>query len=107
MLKIKDNVDLKELEKFEFKPRYSSDTGKLLHYYRDYFTDCISFDCYTHYKIIISNEKIKIERGGFLKKKSIKTNFIYDKPPIYNKGFDIFVDLLFDLIQAGLVEKID
>ena len=25
---------------------------------------------------------------------------------VYNKGIDMFVDLLFDLIQAGLVEKV-
>lgn len=34
MLKIKDNVDLKELEKFGFKPRYNQNTGKLEEMYR-------------------------------------------------------------------------
>ena len=32
MLKIKDNVDLKELEKFGFKPKYDEDTGKIKAY---------------------------------------------------------------------------
>ena len=32
MLKIKDNVDLKELEKFGFKPKYDVDTGKIKKY---------------------------------------------------------------------------
>ena len=34
MLKIKDKVDLKELEKFGFKPKYDEDTGKLVEMYR-------------------------------------------------------------------------
>ena len=29
MLKIKDDVDLKELKKFGFKPKYDEDTGKI------------------------------------------------------------------------------
>ena len=29
MLKIKDNVDLKELEKFGFKAKYNEDTGEI------------------------------------------------------------------------------
>ena len=32
MLKIKDSVDLKELEKFEFKPKYDENTGKIKAY---------------------------------------------------------------------------
>ena len=30
MLKIKDNVDLKELEKFGLKPKYDEDTGEII-----------------------------------------------------------------------------
>lgn len=32
MLKIKDNVDLKELEKFGFKPKYDENTGRIYAY---------------------------------------------------------------------------
>ena len=32
MLKIKNNVDLKELEKFGFKAKYDEDTGKIYKY---------------------------------------------------------------------------
>ena len=35
MLKIRDDVDLKELEKFGFEPRYSETTGKIVRYERD------------------------------------------------------------------------
>ena len=107
MLKIKDNVDLKELEKFGFKPRYNSDTGNILYYYKDYFTEyMLSTGEYRHYRIILDPEKVKVESGGWLKKKVIKSNFSYYKPQIYNKVFDMFVDTLYDLIQAGLVEKV-
>ena len=33
MLKIKDSVDLKELEKFGFKPKYSEENGELIEYF--------------------------------------------------------------------------
>ena len=32
MLKLKNNVDLKELEKFGFKPKYDEDTGEIKKY---------------------------------------------------------------------------
>ena len=110
MLRIKQEVDLKELEKFGFKPKYDCDTGNILYYYRDYFTDkfytASGWD-YRHYQIRVNKREIKIEKGTRLKKKGIKTNFFYDMPPIYSDGFGMFVDLLFDVIQAGLVEKVD
>ena len=33
MLKIKEEVDLKELEKFGFKPKYSEENGELVEYF--------------------------------------------------------------------------
>ena len=36
MLRIKDNVDLKELEKFGFKTKYDEDTGELKENYKEY-----------------------------------------------------------------------
>ena len=32
MLKIRDDLDLKELEKFGFKPKYNEDNGKIYKY---------------------------------------------------------------------------
>lgn len=111
MLKIKDNVNLEELKRFEFKPRYDSDTGEILYYYKDYFTHryhTASGYKYSHYEIRVNNTEIKINSNGqWFKKKAIKRLFIYDKPPIYTDGFGYFVDLLFDLIQAGIVEKVE
>lgn len=85
MLKIKDNVDLKELEKFGFE---------LIENCYDYDgTKSIAKDCY-----IKSNQ-----RGNFnCRCMSIEIGFIKEiKEPIYD------LNTLFDLIQAGLVEKIE
>ena len=82
MLKIKDNVDLKELEKFGFK------------FVKVKRVD--EFDYY--YEIEQSDETLTV----FVKDKSIWTcsnNFA---------GYtDTIFDVLFDLIQAGLVEKVE
>lgn len=76
MLKIKDNVDLKELEKFGFKAKYDEDTGKIVKYVKEdnrnmiYYVD-------TDYNAINPYWEITIQNNV----------------------------LLYDLIQAGLVEK--
>lgn len=79
MLKIKDNVDLKELEKFGFE----EDEDKYFYYG---FTEP---NCNSEIRMYID----------------IKTRVI-------STGFDMYVspykihDKIYDLIQAGLVEKI-
>ena len=81
MLKIKDNVDLKELEKFEFE--LDNDVGQYFYYG---FTEPDA------------NSEIRIYVG-------VETRII-------STGFDPYVspyrihDKIYDLIQAGLVEKI-
>ena len=77
MLKIKDNVDLKELEKFEFE-------------YDSYFRDKEGNDCLAYCYLIISP---------------------CDRTIVINSGGDVIngyygIEKLFDLIQAGLVEKV-
>ena len=80
MLKIKDNVDLKELEKFGFgKDSY------------DYYYDFIPYNednCNGQYVLI-----------------NIKTRRIYLNY-IDLEYFEKTVELLYDLTQAGLVEKV-
>ena len=76
MLKIKDNVDLKELEKFGFKPYNLA--GK------------------THYEIEYKN-------GNNIKVSSY-TRFIHFN--IYSVN-NCIENVIYDLIQAGLVEKVD
>ena len=92
MLKIKDNVDLKELEKFGFKPKYDEDTGKIKAY-----------------------EKVKIEKEYMGLSVTIKTTKskirIFRRTDKewrinpYSEYFD--EDTLYDLIKADLVEKVE
>ena len=78
MLKIKDNVDLKELEKFGFKVS-------------DNVTDLNKVSCLTYEFLTISQTTRDIEISSG-----------YDE---VNGDYEI--EKLFDLIQAGLVEKFD
>lgn len=81
MLKIKDNVDLKELEKFGWKGYNFIET--LDCYNLDLFEECMS----------ISKEDKTI------------TLCASDWGMDYDEGA-IWLEILFDLIQAGLVEKV-
>ena len=119
MLKIKDNVDLKELEKYGIKAKYKladSDTGeseldycystkyecrwgflrlrpikektKVLHIYRNKIID----------NYIDSPHKRALVGGG--------TSYIYGGMVVSESTF-LDMDLLYDLITAGLVEKVE
>lgn len=88
MLKIKDNVDLKELEKFGFRAKYDEDTGKIYkyHYEYNYFGQ--------------SNE-YSVEIDIYLKDKILEC---------YISGYkaeEHLINLLYDIIKADLVEKVD
>ena len=80
-LKIKDDVDLKELEKFGFKP-FTRQCGFINQTVYDFFDDlgraCISI--YSHLRIV-------------------ELNICFNE-------LDDGANCLFDLIQAGLVEKV-
>lgn len=84
MLRIKKEVDLKELEKFGFEPRYSED-GFIYKY------------------------AIMMQSGGFCSSLIDVFSFNADTYEIdcYNGVFFKVVEVLYDLIQAGLVEKIE
>jgi len=86
MLKIKDSVDLKELEKFGFKPEYNKDTGMI-----EQMMACR--ECY-----ILCWFKVKQED----KKKLVVSKYRKIEWARQNYNFD----LLYDLIKADLVEKI-
>ena len=92
MLKIKNNVDLKELEKFGFKPKYDENTGRI----RAYQKKCEKDVGGLLISITETTSLIRIHR--FFKGKNIEWRISQ-----YNDYFDI--DTLYDLIQAGLVEK--
>lgn len=85
MLKIKDNVDLKELEKFGFEK--------------------ISLDWYVFNIRDCSEEEISISVSLFARPRCIEIGY-------RTKGFGGIssytydLDVIYDLIQVGLVEKV-
>ena len=94
MLKIKDDVDIKELEKFGFKPKYDEDTGKIRTYEKIRKEEFIG---------LTITKKIKGKIRIF--KAFIKSNKVEWRINPYSDYFD--EDTLYDLIQAGLVEKVE
>jgi hypothetical protein len=93
MLKIKDNVDLKELEKYKIYPHYvcNEQTGKV-------YIDGLRQD-------------LRFGFLGFKKKRKRITHIIDFKEDkfefVLNDEKDIELDLLYDLIKDGLVEKVE
>ena len=91
MLKIKDNVDLKELEKFGFK-------------YDD------EFDVGMYVKSRWYEEEVNDPVYGKSKQSFEDRIALFDEDRILIDSYSLQVrmdyDTLFDLIQAGLVEKV-
>lgn len=89
MLKIKDNVDLKE---FGFEENENLRTKKTRTYvYKD--TNSFSGQYYYDFEFIVENDT---------------NNLILETSAYGLNDYDLrgFAELLFDLIQAGLVEKV-
>lgn len=79
MLKIRDNVDLKELEKYGF---YKGE-------FEDYYFDFIEYTEYeySYLSVAFNGYEIRFDWLDF-------------------EHYEKAIDLIFDLIQAGLVEKV-
>ena len=92
LLKIKDNVDLKELEKFGFEYNYEFGVGMYIKsmWYEEEVDDLI-------YGKSIQDFCNRISL--FEKDRKIRDN--------YSSQVKMDYDTLFDLIQAGLVEKVE
>ena len=86
MLKIRDNVNLKELEKFGFK-----------------YTP----NCYENYKLCLQND---LEGAIYIRITNDKIVYPVSDLDMYNLGnkneFKMY-DILYDLIKADLVEKVE
>lgn len=80
-LKLKDNVDLKELEKFGFIKYLNIDDGE------QYYCIC---------NLFIGKSRIILQDDGINPCKSIDYELSERE-----------VEILYDLIQAGLVEKVE
>jgi len=92
MLKIKDNVDLKELEKFEFK--YNDEFGVGIYVKSRWYEEKVNDTIYGKSKQSFSKRIALFE----------KDRKIIDS---YSSQTKMDYDTLFDLIQAGLVEKVE
>lgn len=112
MLKIRDNVDLKDLEKFGFKPKYSEENGKIIEYF---FVN----NKETSISMFLGIQIVKKDVGLKKRKLRIRKTFKRDHRGVplvkegktwiidnYNYQYTDF-DILYDLIQAGLIEKIE
>lgn len=104
MLKIIDNVDLKELVKFVFKPHYElidSRTGEI--YVTHYFQTRSYDNMYGKLHLF----PIKKRKSCIINvpSRTIENHLKYSSLKIDDRDF-IDLDLLYDLIQAGLVEKV-
>ncbi len=91
MLKIKDYVDMEKLKDFGFKPKYDENTGKIIAYEKKNIE-----------KLYMGLMIVSVEVKSFIR--IFKGNKNQWKINPYNDKFDI--DTLYDLIQAGLVEKV-
>ena len=84
MLKIKDNVDLKELEKYGFK---QAPCGDYVLQFQDTYSGAISIRVFTD-KMVYPKSDLDIYNRG-------------------NKNEIEMFDTLYGLIKDGLVEKVD
>ena len=110
MLKIRDDVDLKELEKFGFKPKYDENTGDLKEYfYTNNKETGLPMGCGINIKKEDKSTKKKILSIRYTFKKDkrgvplVRENKIWlvDNYNYYYTDFDI----LYDLIKADLIVK--
>lgn len=108
MLKVKDNVDIKELEKFGFKPKYSEDTGELVEYF---YVNVDNFGFTKGIKVKKKTQKPNRLRIRFTFKKNKLGVPLVKESKVWKVDaenyYDIDFDILFDLIQAGLIEKVE
>ena len=89
MLKLKNNVDLKELEKFGFKPKYDEDTGEIKKYVKRAQNNNFNIISFEKEQKLLGNYEM-VNYWGLYIEKVIKET----------------IDLLYDLFKAGLVEKV-
>jgi hypothetical protein len=100
MLKIKDNVDLKELEKYGLKSKkyYSCDTGELL--WNNYYID----DPFCSHIIFVYGKNRHINREIY--NHLSKAYYCPDSDIVTPAVADTIESILFNLINDGLVEKV-
>lgn len=105
MLKIKDNVDLKKLKKYGLKPKYDEDTGEIY----AYESVRTIFGSVSDIRLLFRKKEKKKLRF----KKNTRNEFLFNEQYFYinerTDGYSRYCDfdLLYDLIKADLVEKVE
>ena len=100
MIRIKENADLKELEKFGFKHKYDENTGEVKEYYI-YIEETNRYGDKLGTKVSF---QVTTYRSRFLFDRHYKHQWELDDIDWYRKGIP---ELLYDLTVAGLIEKIE
>lgn len=104
MLKIKDNVQLKELEQYGLKPIYSMKNNKTGEVAIDYLYSTKYENSVGFFRLIPAKVQKILCVYWFNKKIENHTGII----PLVVKDCDfIDIDLLYDLIKVDLVEKVE
>ena len=106
MLRIKKEIDLKELEKFGFIPYYDCNTGKVKYYYKMIYDRRWYSKEYAEYCIKIDYDNYDYQETGLKTKKEAKRLIKLQKAKKGN-AYYMFFDTLYDLINAGYVEKVE
>lgn len=91
MLKIKDNVNLKELEKFGLKPKYNEDTGKIKMF------ESFRYQGMLH-RTLFQTIFYEYKKGIYI----LDDTCTKDSP----RNYRVDTELLYDLIKVGFVEKV-
>ena len=91
MLKIKDNVDLKELEKFGFEENTLLRTENEKYFLLKQITENCSYYVDIFFVVNITSRVLRFETSAYA---------------IQDYDAEGFANVLFDLIQAELVEKV-
>ena len=106
MLRIKKEIDLKELEQFGFIPYYDCNTGKVKYYYKMIYDRRWYSKEYAEYCIKIDYDNYDYQETGLKTKKEAKRLIKLQKAKKGN-AYYMFFDTLYDLITAGHVEKVE
>ena len=104
MLKIREDVDLKELEKYGFVILYNEYTGEPDKLYQRWgYPFCDSADT-----PFIKFVKMKQKKKTKILYKNIKASYgMSVSYPQNKRNEEIFLDTIYDLIKADLVEKVE
>lgn len=128
MLKIRDDVDLKELEKFGFRPRYNENSGELVELYKTGYYNEIKGTkikiCHIKKRHLLSFQKEnytllhgKYHANGkntfwglvYYTNEDLRTDaYMFRNTKGRSGGRSVYLlDDIYDLIKANLIEKVE